>query len=216
MAMDYLARALRADGEALAPCLEVTEGPDRGQRLELSDGAREYVVGRGRDADLQLGDALCSRRHVAIERDGDRWTARDLGSKQGALLGEEPLGTEPRRLLPGKPLTLGETTLVLVDPLEEAWEEALQGEDVKMKAAEWSEGPPGASAEPLPVVEAPSEEAVVEEPEEDAEEESEVPALVETPAPPTTIGTTTIDLLVVLVALGLIGLSIVGLMYVLG
>lgn len=215
--MDILAAQLRAGGEALAPYVEVTSGPAEGQRLELSDGAREYLLGRGADVDMKLADERCSRRHVAIERAGDAWKVRDLGSKQGATLDGEPLGRQSVRWQDGTELCVGETTLVLRDPLREAWEECLAAEDVKMRPEEWREAPPGApTATPPPVVEAPAEDVL-----EPVQDEPAPPPPPVAPAPvaaiePRGLGYATVDLLVALVAVGLICVSIAGLMYVLG
>lgn len=220
VAMDYLAGLLRAQGEALAPYVEATSGPAAGQRLELSDTAREYLVGRGGDADLQLADERCSRRHVALERVGDGWKVRDLGSKQGATLAGEPLPTSGARWTDGAELRIGESVLVLRDPLRDAWEEALGSEDVKMRAEEWAQGPPGHPSEPpAPVIEAPTEAAPQDEDDEPDDGYLPPPRLSAGPVAavePRGVGYATVDLFVALVALALIAISIAGLMYVLG
>jgi pSer/pThr/pTyr-binding forkhead associated (FHA) protein len=217
VAMDHLAAQLRAQGEPLAPSLEVIAGPDTGRQIELSDAAQQYVVGRGADSDLKLTDARCSRRHVAVERVGDGWTVRDLGSKIGAELASDTLTRNGARWSEGAELTIGDTTMVLRDPLRRAWEETLDAEDVKMRAEEWAQGPPGTAPEeePAPMVEAPTEaapEPVLPEP-----RSFEPLALASAAAiEPRGIAYATVDLFVAMVAIGLIGISIAGLMYVLG
>jgi pSer/pThr/pTyr-binding forkhead associated (FHA) protein len=43
-------------------------------------GDRSYVLGRGRDADVVVEHAKVSRRHLALEPDGDGWLARDTSA----------------------------------------------------------------------------------------------------------------------------------------
>jgi hypothetical protein len=82
--------------------------------------------------------------------------------------------------------------------------------DVKMKAAELDQVPPGVER----IVEAPSEELVAPPPvetdePEDLDDEDDVPSK------PRRIAAATVDVLVALVALGLLGLSAMGLAWVL-
>jgi pSer/pThr/pTyr-binding forkhead associated (FHA) protein len=214
LALDFLRARLAADGEEVDPYVAVTAGPDEGARLMLKEPSRDYVIGRGRDADLQLGDELVSRHHAALSRaDGD-WRVRDLGSKRGTRLDGAAIGPEGSPWREGQALEIGTTRLVLTTPLTDALDEALSSADVRMRPEEYGEAPPGTTETPSAPVEAPEEVVIAEEHE-------------PSPSPPPGRDSTreeeragrsfgTIDLLVILVALGLFGLSIAGLWWVLG
>jgi pSer/pThr/pTyr-binding forkhead associated (FHA) protein len=50
------------------------------------------VIGRGEDTDLQLSHPLVSRRHAEIRlRDDGRFEVRDLASRNGTMVNDEPL-----------------------------------------------------------------------------------------------------------------------------
>ena len=213
VALDYLRRELTRQGEQVATCLRVASGVDSGQSVELIDESREYLLGRSSDADLVLSEEAASRRHLAVFCKNGRWCARDLGSKAGSLLDDEPLGTSPRKLDDGSRLQIGDDLLLFEDPLPQALDEVQGAADVKMRREEYEQPAPGAPQ--APVVDAPPEPM------------GELPAEEQTPSPeplaaldpliePRGAAFATFDLLVVLVALGLLALSIVGLMYVLG
>ncbi|WP_428267969.1 sigma 54-interacting transcriptional regulator [Haliangium sp.] len=64
--------------------LVVVEGRDRGRGVRV--GADEVVVGTQAGCDLVLTDVRVSGRHMAVREDGPgRFTARDLGSRNGIL-----------------------------------------------------------------------------------------------------------------------------------
>lgn len=81
----------------------------------------ELTVGRGPAAALRLADGGVSRLHARflVGPEGSV-TVEDLGSKNGLRRGGRPLGRGPCALAPGDVVGLGETTLVLVDPMEGA------------------------------------------------------------------------------------------------
>lgn len=142
LALGLVAAALAASGEDLA--IRVTakrkgdESPggdtpgsgDTPTELFLEELGREYVIGRGQGCDLVLQDPDCSRRHVGVVRRGNGLFVRDLGSKNGALLGDAPL--PPRQERPWPPtreLHLGKTVLTYEDALEGALEELERAAD---------------------------------------------------------------------------------------
>jgi len=93
--------------------LIVLDGPNRGAVLELGPGVTR--IGRERDADIGLPDALVSRRHASVSLDaGGAATVADLGSKNATYLNGIRL-TGARPLGHGDELRLGSTTLVYVD-----------------------------------------------------------------------------------------------------
>jgi len=77
----------------------------------------DCTVGRGPGAALRLGDPSASRLHLRLRLDEAGATAEDLGSRNGlAVNGGRSRGL--RRLRSGDQLTVGETVLRFVDPLE--------------------------------------------------------------------------------------------------
>lgn len=53
------------------------------RRYVVANGA---VVGRGREADIQIDDTEISRRHARFSLDANAWTLQDLGSTNGVLI----------------------------------------------------------------------------------------------------------------------------------
>jgi len=84
-----------------------------GSRLPLRRGHR-YVVGRGRDCDIVVNDAMASRHHACLEvMDGvDRVALDDMDSRNGTFVnGQKILG--PTDLPDGGRLRVGRTVFVL-------------------------------------------------------------------------------------------------------
>src|SRR5580698_9901543 len=84
---------------------------DGKSRIIALDGER-LTVGRSNAAELCFPDDNgLSRQHLAIERDGDGWALRDLGSKNGTMLnGAKITGRMP--LKSGDRITAGHLILV--------------------------------------------------------------------------------------------------------
>jgi pSer/pThr/pTyr-binding forkhead associated (FHA) protein len=104
-------------GESL-PSLVVVDGPQSGARLTLTDVGRTFLLGRAEGSnELRLDAIDMWREHVALVRDDEGVTVRDLGA--GATLtvnGERVSGA--RLLHDGDTLALGGTTLRFADPAE--------------------------------------------------------------------------------------------------
>ncbi len=90
----YNVRDLAAPPEELA----AAEPPRASMRAVLESGDRRFaltppriVVGRGREADIQLDDPSISRSHMQFMSDGGDWLASDLGSTNGTRLNGGPL-----------------------------------------------------------------------------------------------------------------------------
>ena len=62
----------------------VEAGPKAGARYGLE--AKLTTVGRHSGADILLDDVTVSRQHVEVERSGDRYCVRDVGSLNGTYL----------------------------------------------------------------------------------------------------------------------------------
>jgi pSer/pThr/pTyr-binding forkhead associated (FHA) protein len=221
VALALVKAQLEAEGEPANASLEVlgADGPT-GERLELADSSREYVVGRGRDTDLTVSDELVSRRHLALSYRGDGWNVQDLGSKRGtvvqvrtadeAVASEAPLGAQPRPLRGRELVRIGNTRLQLVDPVAQAFDEAIAAPELKLRPAELREPPPGGHRQTGPTVQAPNPYDSREDDEDDEDDDLDA-----SPASRPTNPFATIDALVFLVAIGLLALSAVGLVWVL-
>jgi len=224
-------RDLDRNGEPSTAALEVLggEGPT-GERLALEDHGREYVLGRGRDADLTIADELASRRHVAVAWRGDGFSVRDLGSKQGSYLceatedanapAETRLDGEPRLWRERAHLRIGNTTLRLVDPVAQAFEECLAAAELKMRAEEFREPAPGSNARGEAPIDASADPMAGNEADEDEDAGHLSPeeAALEADERGASNGQSTlatVDAVVALVALGLLALSVIGLFWLL-
>jgi len=213
----YLRHLLAAEGESTDAYLEVEEGADAGLRVVLSNDD-ETVVGRARDAGLKLTDPQLSRRHLAVERDGDGFVVRCL-SDRGAALDGEALRSSGR-WKPGGVVSFGDTTLVLRDPMVDAAAELAGAADVKLRRAEEEAPPPGEQAA-SEVVDAPADPEPDPEPEPEPDPEPQPEVVPAADPGPVELATPngwflTMDVVVTLVALGLIVVSGFGLVYVLG
>jgi pSer/pThr/pTyr-binding forkhead associated (FHA) protein len=209
IALGLVASALAAQGEKTGAVVSVLAGPGAGQTLVMDDVERTYVVGRAPNADLPLGDADASRRHVELVRRGQHVCVRDLGSKNGSALGDKRL--EPNRETPWpthQKLCIGSTELGLRDPLLDALVELEASADEPMRGDE-SIDPPRGIEPPEPSVAVP------------APEPGRAAPLVETPRrnsasePREKRALGTADIVVGLLAVVVLGLSLLGLAWVL-
>ncbi|WP_437577233.1 FHA domain-containing protein [Sorangium sp. So ce887] len=208
LALELVARGLAAQDEDPTPRVLVVDGPDQGRVLRLPESARPYFVGRAKDTDLGLDDPDVSRRHVAITRRGDQFSVQDLGSRSGASLDGVPVPQFDTIWRPGQVLAISADRLVFEHPAAEALAEI--------------ERSPCEPLRPDAVFEPPS---------------AEEPAAHSTPTPPPASASTLspisrptaaaprvaqgggwgfTEALIALLALGVLGLSIAGLMWMLG
>ena len=91
-------------------------GPETGcallwgeRTIPLSEGAN--IVGRDPECALTIPSGLVSRRHARIVVTGERATLRDLGSKNGTLVGGQQAKDE-RQLAEGDEIRIGPALLV--------------------------------------------------------------------------------------------------------
>ena len=227
LAFALVQRAMAAVGDDTTAKLRIAEGPDLGAELRLVEEGRVYVLGRAEGCDLPLADPDASREHAQVVRRGAQVLIRDLDSRNGVWLGEQKL--TPGRDTTWKPPTMariGVSVIALDEPvgaalaeLEAAEDEALREEDVP--------APPTATPPPAP--------ATAEIPP-SANEAEAAPASQVAAAPIASLGDgppledasgraarqrpakrawTATDFLVMAVAVGVIGASIAGLVWVL-
>jgi pSer/pThr/pTyr-binding forkhead associated (FHA) protein len=115
-----LVREVLADAgkETDPPRLVVVGGADAGRELRLPPPPARLLIGRGEHCDLVLRDADVSREHVEIACEFDGILVRDLGSKNGLIVGGRPV--RERRLRDRDELVVGSTPVVFEDPAEQA------------------------------------------------------------------------------------------------
>jgi FhaA, N-terminal domain/FHA domain len=88
----------------------------RGARLRVDGrtsvlGSGGAVLGRSRDADVQVDDPNVSRKHAEVRPSGASWTVRDLGSTNGVKVnGRRIQGAQSLR--DGDTITLGTSEIV--------------------------------------------------------------------------------------------------------
>jgi len=142
MALALIAGALAANGEPAAPRLRVVDGPDSGRELELVELGRGYVLGRGPRVELMLDDPDASRRHVEVTRKGAQLFVRDLASKNGSKLSDQPLVPNELTVWPkGARLEIGQDRLQCDDPVAEALGELEKTPDEKLREDDVIEPP---------------------------------------------------------------------------
>jgi pSer/pThr/pTyr-binding forkhead associated (FHA) protein len=134
IALKLVAETLEAQGEPAAATVKVVEGPDAGRELAVATFERAHVVGRSPKADLSVSDPDASRRHVEISRRGSELWVADLGSKNGSELDGKPLAqSKPRAWREGARLKVGQNVLVFDDPVSEALRELEQSADERLR-----------------------------------------------------------------------------------
>lgn len=217
IALGLVADALAAEGAPAGATVKIVEGPDAGRELAIAEFERRYVAGRGQGVDLVLDDEDASRRHVEILRRGSQLYVRDLGSKNGASLGD-------KRLEPAKDtawprtirLHVGQNRLEYEDPVADALADLERAADEHMREED-SVDPP--QAEPNDETTAPelermfagSDEA---QPSAPAAPIADVPRGKAKKAPAAAPkGWTMTDFVVALIALTVLGISLAGLLW---
>lgn len=204
LALALVTRGLLDQGEDPRPRVRVVEGPDAGKELRIAEPGRRYILGRGRDVDLSVDDPNASRRHVDIAQKGDHLVVHDLGSKIGATLDGAALGPTDVAWKPGQVLAFGGNRLAFDYPAAEALAELERSPDEAIPSGEEidpPDEPEAASPDPSPA--APIEEAPR------APMRAAQKASAQAPAAEGGWGFT--DAAIVMLALGVLALSIAGL-----
>ena len=202
LALGLVASALTADGRPAGACVRVLSGPDSGASFVLSHGERTYLVGRGPGLDLSLTDEELSRRHIEIARRGRNLSVRDLKSKNGAALADVPLEPDKETTWPeGVVLRIGDTELTYDDPVRAALDELARVSDERINEREVVEAPTVLAGEPARESRRPEPSA--------RPAPSRRPSAP--PAVPSRFGVNWVDVLVALLALSVLGLSLLGL-----
>ncbi len=99
--------------------LVIREGSKWSDVFRLVPG-QSVTVGRAPTNQVVLKDERCSRNHLELFVSKDQWTLRDLESRNGTMVGNEPVrGDTP--LTPGDVIRIGRTQLVFVHKLTDAF-----------------------------------------------------------------------------------------------
>ena len=93
-----------------SPTLVVTSGRQSGFSLLLSAG--QLTIGRAEDCGFVIEDDFASSHHARIYPQAGAWVVEDTGSTNGTYVGNARL-TQPTRITPGMPITIGHTTMEL-------------------------------------------------------------------------------------------------------
>lgn len=101
------------------------------ERAEREIWLTDDVVTLGRAASCQvvIDSDFASRRHAQIVRRDDSYWLRDLGSKNGTLLNNQPMAAETR-LADGAEIRIGQAIFYFVDPLVTRTQPGLAGAGV--------------------------------------------------------------------------------------
>lgn len=95
--------------------LYVERGPGAGQLVPVKQGV--LVIGRASACELRIQHPSISRRHALLNRKGERFFLKDLGSQNGTFIHKDKL-TGEREIFPGDQIALGNTVLKLRGPRE--------------------------------------------------------------------------------------------------
>jgi two-component system, cell cycle response regulator len=110
------------EDRAPAPCLIVIRGLNVGQSVRL--GHTELILGRGSQADVDLGDDSVSRRHASVHMEGGRALVTDLGSKTGTFVNGKRIAA-PATLADGDKIQVSTGTILkftMIDRLDETFQ----------------------------------------------------------------------------------------------
>src|SRR5262245_46326248 len=98
------------------PRLVAIDGPLQGTVLALTEG--ETSIGRESSNRICIRDLSVSRRHSLIQREGERFTLRDLDSFNGTLVNGVPV--KERVLEPGDRIKIGRALFLFLVGDQEA------------------------------------------------------------------------------------------------
>jgi pSer/pThr/pTyr-binding forkhead associated (FHA) protein len=222
LAFALVKHAMDAVGDDTVAKVRVAEGPDLGATLHLVEDGRAFVIGRAEGCDLPLADADASREHAIVTRRSGQVLLRDNNSRNGVFLGESKI--PPDRDVPwkGKQMArIGLSVLALDEPVSIALAELEAAVDEPLAEADAPPPPPSLAQPSAPVASVPATStpsAPAEEPHVPSIAGGPIAEIATVPhpySPPPRRSWTITDLLVIAIALGVIGASVVGLIWVL-
>lgn len=204
-ALRLVAGALNAAGEDTFARVVIRDGADSGIQFVLKDPDRRYIIGRAANCDVVINETNASRRHVEVFLRSGQVYVRDLGSKNGTVLAGLPLPSRRESLwAPSSEMRIGSDCILLVDPVASALEELERGaddilppeEEVRVPTEEIADGVPPSAPDAAP---------------------RRTPQRTRTQSPSGDVGSVTrFDMVVAVLALLLLGVSLFGLIWLLG
>jgi pSer/pThr/pTyr-binding forkhead associated (FHA) protein len=152
LALALVSQAMAAMGTDPTPRVRVVEGRDQGAVLPLAEDGRVYVVGRAPHSDLVLVDSDCSREHLHVASRAGAVFVRDLAAKNGTHMGEARLSGDKE--VPWRPtsmIRIGRTVLALEEPISDALADIERAADEPLEEAPDSAPPPVQDEPMIPV-----------------------------------------------------------------
>jgi len=102
--------------------LVIREGSKWSDVFRLVPG-QSVTIGRAPTNQIVIKDERCSRNHAELFLTDDEWTLRDLDSRNGTLIGDQPVKGD-QILQPGDVVRIGRCQLVFVHSLSQAFSES--------------------------------------------------------------------------------------------
>lgn len=101
------------------PDIFITEGPEKGKKYTVTEqGLR---LGRSSSCEISIkDDPALSRNHCLFEVREDALWVTDLASANGTTVNDVALGADPRKLVVGDRVQVGDTVLVIGSPVASA------------------------------------------------------------------------------------------------
>jgi pSer/pThr/pTyr-binding forkhead associated (FHA) protein len=145
LALALVSRAMAAMGTDPTTKVRVLEGPDQGATLHLAEEGREYVVGRAPHCSMCLADPDASREHARLMLRHGVAIVRDLGTKNGTWIGDARVtnGSDVA-WRPIHMMRIGRTVLALEEPVNDAMALIEQCPDEVLAPSHPSQPPPPA------------------------------------------------------------------------
>src|SRR3954469_16067839 len=109
--------------------------------LEIPLKKDKFLIGRAKECALRAGSEAISRRHCAIIRRDERWTVRDLGSRNGTHVNDERI-TKEVPLNDGDELRVGPLKFRVAQVEEKTAAPAAAGEPASPNTAKSRKQPP--------------------------------------------------------------------------
>jgi pSer/pThr/pTyr-binding forkhead associated (FHA) protein len=159
LALALVQQAMETRGKPTVPAVTVVEGPDSGAVLELKEEGRVYVIGRGEACDLPIADVDASREHLQVVRRAASVLVRDMQSKNGSMMGEQPVSA--MRDAPWRAtsmIRIGATVIALDEPvahelrdIEKAVDEPIEHGQTPSPPPDLAKPPPAAPGRNAPI-----------------------------------------------------------------